>query len=344
MVSYRIIIAACAAMIAMQSSAGAQALPGLPAMGQVFGPPQTDCQSGLYCAPGFRKYFSSYTSYQFRNPFVQGNDPLSRLEFPIDQWFVGLRTGYRARTWSAEAQGWINATRDSRALMQDSDWADDSAPRQKTIFSESECRLNKGLLFDIFARANIPLQFLMSLGDIAGVIGWRYDHFYFTTHDGEQKTVGEEPQALPGDGIDFRQNFYHWYVGVNGRGRFDPSEFMAMLPFDLGGYLPKLPPANLEFQVDYALITAKNEDLHLLREGDRITTETTRGHCWHALASMEILTYNDMRTLVQFDFRRYLTHGSHRLTNSILDLDFSFEGSRVWSDLASVTVTGEVSF
>jgi hypothetical protein len=338
-------VAVCALLVVMQGLAVAQLLPGLPSIGQPLGPPQElGSEGGTYCAPGFRTYFSSYTSYQFPNPFSHETNPLSRLEFPIDQWFVGVKTGYRARGWSAQAQGWVNVNKESRALMQDSDWDDETTPHQKTIFSESRCRLNKGLLFDLGVRMNIPLQFLMELGDIAGVGGWRYDYFYFTTHDGEQKYFGEDAQPLPGDGIDFTQSFYHTYVGVNMRGSLDPSRILSLLPFGLNEYLPTLPPANCELQVDYALVTAKNEDLHLLREGNRITTETTRGHCWHALFSLECLTLNDMRTLVQFDFKRLLTHGSHRLTNNLMYLDFSFDGSRVWSDLASITVTGELKF
>jgi hypothetical protein len=336
MVWHRLVVVMCALIVVMQGSAGAQLLPGLPQYGQPIGSTQEFIQeTGSYYSLGFRKFMSSFTSYQFPNPFADHTHPLSRLEFPVDQWFAGLRSGYRARGWSVDSQAWINANRESRAMMQDSDWDDDNMPAQKTIFSESKCRLNKGIIFDIAARLSIPLEVLTSIGDIAGVAGWRYEYFYFTTHDGEQKVFDgiSDPLPLVGDGIDFTQNFYHVYFGVNGRGTFDPSRFSSMLP-----------QMSLEIQVDYAFVNAKNEDLHLLREGNRITTENTRGHCWHGFVSAQFLTLWDMRTVVQFDFQRSLTHGDHRLTNSLFNLDFSFDGSRVWSDLASISVTGEFKF
>ena len=48
----------------------------------------------------------------------------------------------------------------------------------------------------------------------------------------------------------------------------------------------------MDVQFDYAVVTAKNEDLHLLRLGDRVTEEETRGHCWHFAVGLSFL-FND---------------------------------------------------
>ncbi len=67
-------------------------------------------------------------------PFSPQQDPLSRLEFPIDQWFFGLKQEYTAQNWSCFCQGWINVSeRESDLKMQDSDWDDEFLPSQKTI-------------------------------------------------------------------------------------------------------------------------------------------------------------------------------------------------------------------
>ncbi len=98
---------------------------------------------------GVKKFFNSFTSYQFPNPFPPNQDPLSRLEFPIDQWFFGGDYEYLSRFWSARFESWVNINKESRSRMQDSDWDHEDLPFQKTIFSESNCRLNSGWLLDL---------------------------------------------------------------------------------------------------------------------------------------------------------------------------------------------------
>ncbi len=333
---YKVLPAVCAAVWLLVSPVAvyAQQITGSAPAEELAGSrEQIGMETGRYYSVGFKKYFSSFTSYQFPNPFPPGADPLSRLEFPIDQWFAGLRSGYRTTSWSVDSQAWINTSRESRFRMQDSDWDDESMPGQKTIFSESKCRLNRGVLLDMAVGMIIPLEQIPNFCKVKGLVGYRYQSFYFTTHDGIQTILGDGSAPLDGDGIDFKQVFYHYYCGLNARTSLDPSGFVLMLPRVI-----------LEVQVDYGLVQAKNEDLHLLREGDRLTIQNTRGHCWHGFASVEFLALSDMRTLVEVDFKRSLTNGSHRLLNGLLDIDFSFEGSRVWSDQASISVTGELRF
>jgi hypothetical protein len=278
---------------------------------------------------GFKKFFNSFTSYEFPNPFAAEQDPLSRLEFPIDQWFFGLKQEYAARSWSCFCEGWINIGRESGLKMQDSDWDDELNPSQKTIFSESDCRLNRGLMFE--AGVTIPTPFGLGRA-LKPIIGWRYQHFFFTTHDGYQVVLSDGAMDLPGDGIEFKQTFNQVYFGANFAAGLD----LAALT---GGSFPRV---DLALQCDYALVSAKNEDHHLLREGTRITTENTRGHCWHVSASLGLLRGNSFNARIEADFKRIVTHGDHRLTN--YGLDFSFEGSRVWSDQTSLTCLGEYIF
>ncbi len=280
-------------------------------------------QLGFYSRFGVTKFLNSFTSYQFPNPFPPEQDPLSRLEFPIDQWFAGLTSVYVAPSWDLNGQFWTNLNRDSGLRMQDSDWDDDSAPNQKTIFSESKCRLNRGVLVDVSCSLNVIPNAL----SFRPILGYRYQYFFFTTHDGFQASLAGDAFELPGDGIDFRQSFHHGYIG--GVCRANP----AMLS-------PLMPQMYLEFQADYAIVVAKNEDLHLLRSGDHVTMDNTRGHCWHISAAWEFLLTDAVRGRVTGDFKRVVTDGDHRLKNSLFALDFSFGGSKVWSDQFSLL--GEV--
>lgn len=275
---------------------------------------------------GVKKFINSFTSYQFPNPFQPDQDPLSRLEFPIDQWFVGLSTKYDSRLWALNGSAWMNFTRESSRKFQDSDWDDETDPGQKTIFSESSCRLNRGVLCDVGLAVAIPY---MAQSPLRPVVGYRYQEFCFTTHDGVQEVLGGHTMELPGDGIQFKQIFNHAYVGFS----FNRAVNLG----DLRSFLPRV---CLDLQADYAWITARNEDLHLLRAGNRTTVDTTSGHCWHLFAAAGIFRSNCVTARIETDFKRLLTYGSHQLHNDLFTMRFSFDGSKVWSDQASISAVG----
>ncbi len=291
---------------------------------------ETKPNDGYFTSLGLRKYLNSFTSYQFANPYPPNQDPLSRLEFPIDQWFAALKTGYAAPGWSAEILGLANVTGVSRAMMQDSDWTDVSNPGQKTVFSESHCKMNSGLVVDIKVEAAWRLDPASRLRPFAG---WRIQRFSFTTFDGLQFETGAQPLELPGNGIEFKQTFYHYYTGLAYR-------------FDLdGGWFARfVPKINLNCALDYGLVTAGNEDLHLLRSGHRVTVENTRGHVWHAALSVAFLYTPSVMVELEGEFMRIVSHGSHQLTNPVEFIDISWDGSKVWSDQASVALTGQIAF
>ncbi len=282
-------------------------------------------------AVGFKKFFNSFTSYQFPNPFPPAQDPLSRLEFPIDQWFIGSRFTHEARDWSIFFDSYCNLNRDAILLMQDSDWENESNPFQKTVFSESKCRLNRSWLLDL--GLNVHPEWAI-FRDISPITGLRYQYFYFTTHDGYQVDLADGHSVdLPGDGIDFEQTFYHWYIGGTWSTALNTS-----------GLWRSLPSMDLTCQVDYALLTAKNQDLHLLRLGERITRDYTSGHCWHLNATVAMNMRHNLKARVDVDFKRLVTHGDHELSNSVYDIYFSFSGAKVWSDQFSLTGLVEFNF
>lgn len=316
-------------------TAQAQTLPGL--LG--FSPFPESLFNGIAPAsdlPTFRqsvclsKYINSFTSYQFPNPFPPGQDPLSRLEFPIDQWFAGLLVEHRAPWWTLGAQAWVNLSRDAASRMQDSDWDDETNTSQKTIFSESKCRLNKGSLCDVYLVLGPPGRSVFS---VRPIIGYRYQYFLFTTHDGYQAEILAGATDLPGDGIEFEQIFSHLYGG---------AIFGTQINLDF--IMPRLSTVRVSCQVDFAIVRALNEDLHLLREGERITTENTKGHCWHAALGIGVRAGDTASLWIAGDFKRIMTDGSHRLMNRLFGVDFSFNGSRVWSDQASLSAGIEFGF
>jgi len=285
---------------------------------------------GLHYSVGLKKFLNSFTSYQFPNPVPPNQDPLSRLEFPIDQWFFGGSVTQAMPVFSLSGNYWMNLNRESALKMQDSDWTDDAMPSQKTIFSQSQCRLNKSLLAEVQVSAAISHE---TASIFRPLVGWRYQYFFFITHDGYQTELGGPSLDLPGDGIEFTQIFNHYYVGA-----------MANTTVDLGAFVSALPRIRIEAQVDYGTVTARNQDLHLLRSGQRYTIERTRGHCWHVYLCATLLSARTMTARIEADFKRVLSDGGHQLTNSPLGIDFSFNGARVWSDQATVSALGEIRF
>lgn len=281
-------------------------------------------------ALGFKKYFNSFTSYQFPNPFPPSQDPLSRLEFPIDQWFFGSRYTYEAPHWTVFFDSYVNLNRDAVAMMQDSDWEDENQPFQKSVFSESKCRLNRSWILDLGLNLHPDWAIFR---DVSPITGFRYQYFYFTTHDGYQTSLDGHDADLPGDGIDFEQTFYHWYVGG-----------VLSTTINTSGLWRTIPQTSLTCQVDYALATAKNEDLHLLRLGERITRDNTSGHCWHFNATLGMNIRDNMKAKLDADFKRMVTHGDHELSNSFYNIYFSFGGAKVWSDQFSLTGLVEFNF
>ena len=61
------------------------------------------------------------------------------------------------------------------------------------------------------------------------------------------------------------------------------------------------------------------------------------------VASLGVLSRDRLNTRIEFDLKRVLTHGGHLLTNSLFDINFSFDGSRVWSDQVSLSGVIEVA-
>jgi outer membrane protease len=326
------VVASLVLLLALASSVRAQAVvPSAP----WFGFPSVTSISdrllrGQYHQIGVKKFFNSFTSYEFPNPFSPSLDPLSRLEFPIDQFFVGVEAGCVTSMWALRAEVWTNLNSESTLKMQDSDWEDEAQPLQKTIFSESGCRLNRGWLVDVQISSSTVLPMAPGLSP---VVGSRYQQFFFTTHDGVQMSLGGPILELPGDGINFRQTFYHLYAGLILEKELNPSPEWL--------YVPEM---KLDLKFDYAVVIAKNEDLHLLRSGERITTENTRGHCWHVALGSECLVRNRFKARLEGDFKRLITHGGHQLTNNAFAVNFSFDGSRVWSDQITVSLLGELIF
>jgi hypothetical protein len=278
---------------------------------------------GFYVDPGIRKFINSFASRQFpAQPGTAraGTDPLSRLENPIDQWFIGLQCSQVYSTVSLTIDLFAKLNGESNLKHQDSDWQRPDLPGQKTTFSDSGCRLDEGYLLDISADWS-PVPGLATW--LKPVVGLRWQSFYFVTHDGLQRTLlGGHPDFLAGDGTNERYTFKHFYFGARSG--------LALGPFGLG------------LQGDYGLITADMTDVHVRRDGDR-TDENGRGYCWHVCAAASATVRTSVNVKLEWDFKRLVaTDCSHRMMH--LDSHDTWDGAKIWSDQQTISVYAEFLF
>lgn len=271
----------------------------------------------------------SHTSYEFGNPVAEPRySPLSRLEFPLDSWWGGARLALAAPRWSASIRGLTNISGEADGKMKDTDWEE---PNVVTVYSESECRLNRSWMVTADADLDVSPWLGLPAGlQLRPVIGARFQEFRFTTHDGAQwaymqdETVNTQP--LPGDGINFRQRFWHYFLGLR-----------AVLAAERPGPLHRL---GLTVQADYAYVDGFNRDHHLLRSGYRLTEETTRGHAWHGSLGLEAWLTENWSLGVEAEYTYVRTTGSHRLLNEPLGIDYTFDtGVLVWSEQLAASLT-----
>lgn len=282
-----------------------------------------------------KRYFNSHTSYEFGNPFPPGQVPLSRLEFPINNWWAGAEVRGTVWRFSLGIEAMRSVSSESEGVFKDSDWTDDARPDLKTIYSESNCRLDPSYSF----RADLDMNVSDWLGlparlDLRPVAGFRWQKLNLMTHDGVQYEVADNQiivVPLPGDGIQFDQTYWQYFVGVRGA-------------YDLGRPL-NLSRLIVKGQVDWAYVEGSNQDHHLLRAGNRFTYERTTGDAWHASVALVVGLTRNLNLGVELDYLRIQTTGTHRWVDSIAPADMSWsQGVKVWSDQTNLMVNLAYTF
>jgi outer membrane protease len=229
-----------------------------------------------------------------------------------------------------------NVSREANGVFKDSDWDDDARQDTKMIYSESDCRIEPSYT----VRGDVDLKIsdwvnLPSGFDLRPVVGFRWQRFSFVTHDGVQSYPApgdtRPPESLPGDGIAFEQVYRNFFVGVKMAYAWQRPPWVSHLA--------------MRMQLDWAYVTADNEDRHLLRAGKRFTYETTQGNGWHALVGLDVGLTQRLSATLEGDYLRIQTTGTHRLVNSTFGQDSSFDHRvEAFSEQASLTLGLKYAF
>ncbi|MFZ5586762.1 MAG: omptin family outer membrane protease [Thermodesulfobacteriota bacterium] len=299
-----------------------------------------------HIAPTLKRLFRSHTSYQFGNPFERQINPLSRLEFPLDSWWGGLRLGAWGPRFGLELELLAALPgQDDLGAMRDSDWENAENPQVKTVYSESKTRLRDSLNLD--AKAAVSLREALPLPawlDLRPLVGLRWQRFNFVTHDGWQRQLESDPAApageswsympLPGDGISFRQEYLHAYAGL-------------LLTADLARLGLGRPGQGwrASLQGDLAQVWGQNRDHHLLRPGLRVTQERTQGYAWHTAMSLRAPLWSWGSLSLTGDYLFIRTTGDHNLSSTEPEIDLTFDyGVKVWSQQMGLSLALEIPF
>jgi len=276
---------------------------------------------------GARKYFNSFTSWEFPN-VIPPLDPLSRLEWPWDQTFFVARTGmsYTNLALILELSGTLSMLSNPKA--QDSDWTFPDNPNQKTIFSEGDAK-PYCWIFDVGITAPLSRS-----SNLKGVAGYRISKFKFTYTDITQRSLDPRYDRgfMPGPAIEFVQYYQHWYAG----GVFDGAVDLRNIARGV-----RLPVLLLRLQLDGAYVTGKNYDDHVARSVPTTSEVRSNGVGWHVNVSTGIQR-GSLKFDVEADLRKIYTKGSmHDMEGST---DRSWDDARVWSEQKYLGASGAVLF
>jgi hypothetical protein len=284
-----------------------------------------------------KRLAGSHTSYEFANPFPPNQEPLSRLEFPLDSWWFGGGIRRRIGRFSVGGEFYRNVNGNTRGAFKDSDWeSEDRANNPLTVYSESQNRLERSFMasldVDMTVGDWLHLPRWLDLRPVAGV---RWQDLNFVTHDGVQvfPAPGDTtaPEPLPGDGIRFNQTYRHAFLGLR-------------VAYDLEEHLD-LPGVRLSGQWDCGDVDGWNEDYHLRRSGDRRTFDNTRGRACHASFGLLKRIATGLDAGLQVEHMRLRTTGAHRHVNRDFGMDLSWSnGVVVWSRQTSVMLRVEYRY
>ncbi len=275
----------------------------------------------------FRSIGGSKTVYEFgtRDPPPAGWAPLSRLVFPVNGPWHGLKVGLRRPRWNAHFEWLTPMSGDIQGDLEDYDWVyRDGGYTHLGIMHQ---RWIEGQMIDLGLEVRMWEHCFDLPVDFWPTAGFRWQRFYIMAYDLVQLKEWDvwvpNPYTYDGDVLTLDQQYYLIYIG---------GQLRSVLKF--AGILP----IAVTLAADWANAQAYNVDHHLLREGDRYTTESTHGDSWHVALTAEAPITKRITVGCQVDYLQIRTHGRHHMWNDPLRIDATWDnGVRVWSNQTWVT-------
>jgi len=272
---------------------------------------------------------NSHTSYEFGNPYPPYQSPLSRLEFPLDSIWTGVAARRHIGRLSLGVEFLSSVTDQETGGFHDSDWEDDSDPGRLSIFGATKCTLTPSYQFTTDIDVEVADALALPSGfSVRPLLGYRWQHFTFITHDGyqyEYNSSGAITRVYPlnGDTISFRQDWWQPFLGL--RLGYEWKE------------VPLLHRLKLTSQFDWGYVKGKNRDLHLMR-GNRETIEKTTGDARHVSLGLIFGLTENLDLGLEGEYLRIETRGDHYYYDSTFSSLEWDHGVRVWSEQTSYSL------
>lgn len=269
------------------------------------------------------------TSYEFGTSEAPpaGWAPLSRLDFSLDSLWHGLSLKLEQPVWELHVE-WLTPIQDEmKGNLYDYDWLPPNPDSSFTDLGVMRERWISGQMLDVNLKVRLLDGMLGQPIQVLPLAGFRWQRFHLMAYDlaqlKEDNVWPAAPYTYSGDVIDFQQDYYSPYAGV---------QLRALLTF--WSTLPTL----LTLQFDGGYVAARNTDHHLIREGNRYTYDRTGGRSGRIAFVSELFLSENMSLGLELAHLSIHTTGTHQLVNVPLGIDETTDhGVRVWSDQSSLT-------
>lgn len=281
---------------------------------------------------GLQRYLVSYTSYEIGTNDAPLYSPLSRLEFPLNTWWLRFELRRTCPRWSAGLRSGLSVARNVDGRFEDSDWENEDAPTIRTTYSQSAMRAEANFLFrgDIDVNVSDWLKLPPSL-ELRPLFAFQFQRLNLMAHDGVQWD-SSGAQALAGNSIHFRQDYYQYLIGLKGSWQmWKPTKYITI---------------KLKGEADWGPALAYYEDRHLLREGELVARASGLANSLYFLSGVEMEIAKTVTFGIDADYM-WLRAGrvTTRDTNVPLHTDTSWSnGCRIWTDQFSLTAHVSCAF
>ena len=280
---------------------------------------------------GMERLVASHTSYEFGLNAPPWTKPLSRLEFPINTWWLNFDARRTCPRWSIGGRAGFSINRNSNNWMIDSDWQTIGNQDSLTNYSRGYDDIRGAFLCrgDVDVNISDWLRLPPSL-ELRPLFAFQFQRFSIMSHDdiAWDYTKGTASD-LTGNTLSFRQDWWLYMIGLRGSYKLNLSKYMTV---------------KIKGEADWGPALGYNEDHHILR-GDRWTYENTLGNALYFLAGLDMTVSKTITMGVGIDYLRIRTSGTHRWWDPANNLyESCTDDVKVWSDQLGLTARISYAF
>lgn len=284
---------------------------------------------------GFQNFFLSHTSYQFGSSSEPFQKPISKLEFPLNTWWLESELRRTCPRWSVGFRAGVSVAKNTDGRFKDSDWLNPANSSMLTTYSESAMREENSFLFRADADVNISDWLRLPQGlEIRPLFAFEFQRLKLMAHDGVQWESGiYDPDAgkdldgsiraleLAGNSIHFRQDYYMYQIGL--RGVYDGLKIGKYIAIKVKG------------EADWGPVLGYSEDNHLLR--DLFGYIRSTGNSFYFSSGLDMVFAKTITAGISMDYLCIRSFGIQH------DRDLGHGGVEGWDDYGVKTWSDQTS-